>query len=79
MLLRDIPKKHRPDVVRVSNQFLVHVSDLLGPTRGSPRVALARQHLMKAFFMKGMNYTKIGGLLERDRTTVSHGVRIASQ
>lgn len=57
----------------VAAAFDVDLGDLCSVTRGSPRAAFARQVAMYlAHVALGASLTEIGGLFERDRTTVAH-------
>jgi hypothetical protein len=57
----------------VAAAFNVTVDDLAARTRGSPRVAFARQVAMYlAHIACGLTLTQVGALFARDRTTVAH-------
>ena len=57
--------------------FEVDVGDLQSETRGSPRVAFARQVAMYlAHVVCGLSLTEVGTLFARDRTTVSHACTV---
>jgi chromosomal replication initiation ATPase DnaA len=57
----------------VAAAFDVAVDDLGACTRGSPRVAFARQVAMYlAHVACGLTLTEVGALFARDRTTVAH-------
>ena len=57
--------------------FAVDVGDLQSETRGSPRVAFARQVAMYlAHVVSGLSLTEVGALFARDRTTVSHACSV---
>jgi chromosomal replication initiation ATPase DnaA len=61
----------------VSDLFEVSQKELLGPTRGSPKIAEARQVLMYILHTDfHFNFTQIGTLLGRYRKTVSHGIEM---
>lgn len=64
----------RPIIDRaVSQVFAIQLVDLSQQTRGVAKVALARQVAMYlAHVSVGLNFTQIGELFERDRTTVAH-------
>ena len=61
----------------VARDFGVAAEILAAPTRGAPRVALARQ---VAMYLLHVDYTlsceTIGRMFGRDRTTVSHACRV---
>ncbi len=57
----------------VAAVFDVSLSQLRASTRGSQRVAFARQVTMYlAHVVLGLSLTEVGGLFARDRTTVAH-------
>jgi chromosomal replication initiation ATPase DnaA len=57
--------------------FEVDINDLQSETRGSPRVAFARQVAMYlAHVVCGLSLTEVGALFARDRTTVSHAYSV---
>jgi chromosomal replication initiation ATPase DnaA len=57
--------------------FEVSIGDLQSATRGSPRVAFARQVAMYlAHVVCGLSLTEVGALFARDRTTVSHACSV---
>lgn len=53
----------------VAKRTGVDVPDLLGRRR-TPRLAAARRELYYALRCEGLSYPEIGGLLDRDHTTV---------
>lgn len=59
----------------VEAEFGVSRAQLLCSTRCSPEVAWARQIVMWLMWIEQNNFTQIGLQLQRDRTTVSHGVK----
>ena len=57
----------------VAAAFKVEADELGARTRGSPRVAFARQVAMYlAHVACGLTLTEVGALFARDRTTVAH-------
>lgn len=61
----------------VASDFGLSPAVLSAPTRGTPRVAFARQvamYLMHVGF--AVSFDVIGGIFGRDRTTVSHACRV---
>lgn len=64
----------------VAEAFDVDAERLRVPTRGSARVALARQVAMYLGHVQfGMNLTDVGRLFSRDRTTVAHACSIVEE
>lgn len=68
----------RPIIDRaVSQVFAIQLVELSRQTRGVAKVALARQVAMYlAHVSIGLNFTQIGVLFERDRTTVAHACSV---
>ena len=61
----------------VSAAFEIDVNQLHQPTRGRARIALARQVTMYlAHVTCAISLTKVGALLDRDRTTVAHACQV---
>ncbi len=61
----------------VAGDFNIDAAALTGPTRGSPRVAFARQVAMYlAHVGFALNFEAIGRCFHRDRTTVAHACRV---
>ena len=61
----------------VARDFGLEPADLLGPTRGAPRVAFARQVAMYvAHIGFRLSIRKIGRIFGRDRATVAHACRV---
>ena len=60
----------------VTAELGVSRAQLLSPTRSSQRVATARQVAMCVAYRadKSSNYSSVGRLFDRDRTTVRHAV-----
>lgn len=56
--------------------FCVHPRDLLGPARFGFLLP-ARFALYKALTARGWSHNRTGAKLNRDRTTITHGVRRA--
>lgn len=64
-------------VAHVASDFSLDARDLMSPTRGAPRTALARQVAMYlAHTAFGLNFRTIGRAFGRDRTTVAHACRM---
>lgn len=64
----------------VAEAFDVDAERLRDPTRGSVRVALARQVAMYlGHVVCGMSLTDVGGLFRRDRTTVAHACCVVEE
>jgi len=64
----------------VANVFSIDATELMLPTRGKARVALARQvAIYLAHTGCGLSLTAAGGLFERDRTTARHACRVIEQ
>ena len=54
--------------------YRVDMRFLLGPSRGGKHLSLARQKMYYlAHCCYGISYTELGGLTQRDRTSISHG------
>lgn len=69
-LCRPVRQALEPAVAAI---FDVKLSQLRATTRGSPRVAFARQVAMYlAHVVLGLSLTEVGSLFARDRTTVAH-------
>ncbi len=61
----------------VARDFNLELADLLGPTRGAPRVAFARQVAMYvAHIGFRVSIRAISRAFGRDRATVSHACRV---
>lgn len=60
-------------VVECSKMFGVHYRDIMGPSRFR-FVTVPRFALYKAMRMRGWSYSQIGRFMDRDHTTVMHGV-----
>lgn len=61
----------------VAATFAVPVRELRAPSRGSARVALARQSAMYlAHVAFGLSCTHVGRVFGRDRTTAAHACRV---
>jgi hypothetical protein len=61
----------------VARDFGVAAEILAAPTRGAPRVALARQAAMYLLHVDhALSCETIGRMFGRDRTTVSHACRV---
>jgi chromosomal replication initiation ATPase DnaA len=61
----------------VARDFGLELKDLFGATRGSPRVAFARQVAMYLVHIGfELSFETISQVFDRDRTTVSHACHI---
>jgi chromosomal replication initiation ATPase DnaA len=61
----------------VTRDFGVDPGCLMAPSRGSPRVSLARQVAMYLCHVAfAMSFAAIGRAFGRDRTTVAHACRV---
>lgn len=68
------PVRFRSDIIaNTAMRFGVSSSDLAGPSRKRP-IANARQDAMLHLHQQGWSYASIGRLLNRNHTTVMHGV-----
>lgn len=65
-------------ILKAAQEFRVSYSDLAGRARDR-RTCRARFALYKAFRLRGASYVQIARWLERDHSTVIHGVRVAEQ
>lgn len=63
---------------RIAERFGVSQSQLTGRGR-TPEVALARMVLYWVLWRNCRNYTEVGRLVHRDRTTVRHGVDVVTE
>lgn len=63
-----------PILAQVADAHGLTPDDLRGPSRVGPAV-IARRHAMAALSAAGASTTAIGRALNRDHTTVSHGLR----
>ena len=78
------PSSRRPDLAacrrltsRVAEDFGVALAELVAPSRGSPRAALARQVAMYLCHIGfALSFEAVGRLFARDRTTVAHACRV---
>lgn len=62
---------------RVAEDFGVALAELVAPSRGSPRAALARQVAMYLCHIGfALSFEAVGRLFARDRTTVAHACRV---
>lgn len=60
-------------IAECCNLFDIHPRDLVGPTRFGFLMP-ARFAMYKALASRGWAYAQIGAFLNRDRTTVRHGI-----
>jgi len=65
-------------IVETCQTHGITYSDMAGTSRQQP-IALARQHCYWKMWKAGMNFTDIGKALNRDRTTVRHGVAMIAR
>ncbi|MGE5535835.1 MAG: helix-turn-helix domain-containing protein [Acidobacteriota bacterium] len=64
----------------VAAALAVPLRELLAPTRRSPLAAFARQtSIYLAHVVLGWNYTELGRLFGRDRTTVAHACHVIEE
>jgi chromosomal replication initiation ATPase DnaA len=78
------PPRTRPSLAacrrvtsRVAEDFGVTLAELVAPSRGSPRAALARQVAMYLCHIGfALSFEAVGRLFARDRTTVAHACRV---
>ena len=67
----------REIVARVAPEFGVRSTDVGSATRGSQKVAFARQITMYlAHVGFGLSFATVGACFRRDRTTVAHACRL---
>lgn len=65
------------EIQRVIDTTGIRREKLLAPTKDEPHVTLARQMLMyRLRAVHGLTYSRIGRALDRDHTSVIHGVRV---
>ena len=61
----------------VASVFGVEIAELLRPSRGRARIALARQIAMYlAHVVGGLRLVEVGRVFSRDRTTVAHACAV---
>lgn len=80
------PAWYRPPILRrysgvqilahTARLYDVNVEDIVGPSR-LRRICEARWATMRAMEARGLSTTRIGQLLNRDHSTVVHGLRRA--
>ena len=61
-------------VIAVCNEHEVHPDDLLGPSRLRPIVRARQEAMWRLWADLGLSLPQIGGLLDRDHTTVLHAI-----
>lgn len=72
------PFASQPIVQRASQIFRVHPRDLTGPYKFG-FILPGRYALYAALRNKGLSYSKVARLMERDHSTIVHGVRLANK
>lgn len=61
----------------VARDFAVEASELIGPARGKPRLAFARQVAMYICHVGfSLSFACIGRVFGRDRSTIAHACRV---
>lgn len=64
---------------RVCEQHAVNEADVLDRSRGPKPVSDARQEIMRCLLDMKFGYAEIGRFLNRDHTSVLHGVKAATE